>query len=85
MDGVQPGFLHGEREIIDGNLQLCLACPENVAARILLAQTMLTMSKVRPEVPQEFSDKVALLQKEHPLREPAQSVVEEMLTELIKH
>ena len=83
MDGVSPGFLHGEREIIDGNLQLCLACPDNIGTRILLAQTLLTMNKVRPEVAQEFSDKVALLQKEHPLKEPVQSVVDEMLTELI--
>ncbi len=83
MDGVSPNFLNGEREIVDGNLQLCLACPENVATRILLAQTLLTMNKVRPEVVQEFSDKVAFLQKEKPLREPAQSVVQEMLIELI--
>jgi len=28
MDGVNPSFLNGEREIIDGNLQLCVACRE---------------------------------------------------------
>lgn len=84
MDDVSAAFLSGEREIIEGNLHLCLACPENVATRIVLAQTLLSMNKVRPEVVQEFSEKVALLQGEHPLREPAQSVVQEMLTELIR-
>ena len=33
MDGVSPAFLNGEREIIDGNLQLCLWCPDNVVKK----------------------------------------------------
>jgi hypothetical protein len=80
---VSATFLHGEREIIDGNLQLCLDCPNNIATRILLAQTLLTMNKVKPEVVQEFIEKVAKLQKDKPLTEPAQKVVREMLSELI--
>src|SRR5205823_4962720 len=35
MEGVSGRFLHGEREIIDGNLQLCLTFPSNIATRIL--------------------------------------------------
>jgi len=82
MEGVARGFLHGEREIIDGNLQLCLAFPSNVAARILLVQTLLAMNKIKPEVVREFIEKIAMLQKEKPLAEPAQSIVQEMLSEL---
>jgi hypothetical protein len=83
MEGVSPTFLYGEREIVDGNLQLCLACGDNIAARFLLAQTLLTMNKIKPEVVHEFSDKVLMLQDENPLREPAQRVAQEMLNELI--
>ena len=83
MDGVPSGFLSGEREIIDGNLQLCLACPENVGVRILLVQTLLAMKKPRPDIPPEFKDKVTSLQKEHPQREPAHGVVQRMLNEVL--
>jgi Flp pilus assembly protein TadD len=82
MDGVNPGFLSGEREILDGNLQLCLACPNNVGTRILLAQTLSAMKKVRPEIPPEFKDKLALLQKDHPLSEPAHSIVQRIINEV---
>lgn len=83
MEGVSAGFLHGEREIIDGNLQLCLTFPSNVATRILLVQTLLTMNKIKPEVIREFIEKVTMLQKDKPLPEPGQSAVQEMLNELI--
>jgi hypothetical protein len=83
MDGVQPNFLSGAREIIDGNIQQCLACPQNVPARLLLAQTLLAMKKVRPDILPEFKDKLTLLQKEKPLPEPAHGVVQRMLNEII--
>lgn len=83
MDGVSPAFLNGEREIVEGNLQLCLGCPNNIAARLLLAETLLTMNRIKPEVVHEFIDKVLMLQKENPLREPAQRVAQEMLNELV--
>jgi len=75
MDGVPPAFLSGEREILDGNLQLCLAHPANLPVRILLAQTLLDMKRVRPDIPLEFADRLTLLRNEHPLPEPAQAVV----------
>ena len=80
MDGMKNG-LNGEREIIDGNLQLCLDSAENVTARILLAQTLLAMKKVRPDVLREFKEKIALLQKEKKLPEPAQGVVQRLINE----
>jgi hypothetical protein len=57
--------LHGEREIIDGNLQLCLAYPHNATVRVLLLQTLDYMKKVRPEVVEEFRGKVEKLQREY--------------------
>jgi hypothetical protein len=41
------------------------------------------MKKIRPEILPEFQDKLALLQKEKPLSEPAQSVVRRMLNEVL--
>lgn len=82
MDGVSYG-LHGERDIIDGNIQQCLDYPKNVSTRILLAQTLLVMKKARPQIIPEFEDKVAQLQKEQPLSEPAQSVVQRLFDEAL--
>jgi hypothetical protein len=75
-------FLHGERDIIDGDLQLCLAEPDNVVPRIILAQTLRWMKAVRPQVVAEFRDKVLLLQKEKPLTAPAQGVLQRLFTEV---
>jgi hypothetical protein len=83
MDGVQPNFISGAREIIDGNIQQCLNCPQNVPARLLLVQTLSAMKKVRPEILPEFKDKLALLQKEKPLSEPAHGVVQRILNEAL--
>ena len=83
MEGVSSGtFLSGEREILDSNLGLNLACPENVIARVLLLQTMLTMKQVRSEVVAEFQERVMLLQDRHPLAEPAERIARQMLAEL---
>lgn len=81
MDGVPPAFLSGEREILDGNLQLCLAHPANLPVRILLAQTLLGMKRVRPDILPELAERLALLQKEHPLAEPAQAVLQRLFNE----
>ena len=81
MDGAQPGFLSGEREIIDGNLHLCLAHPDSQPVRILLAQTLLAMKRIRPDVVAEFRDKAELLQKQHPLPGAAQGVIDRLINE----
>lgn len=82
MDGVRANFLSGEHEIIDGNLQLCLVCPDNVGARLLLIQTLLAMKKVRPDILPEFKDKLNLLQKEKPLTQSADGIVQRILNEV---
>jgi hypothetical protein len=83
MDHVPAGFLNGEREILDGNIQLCMACPQNVTTRMVLAKTVLAMKNVRPDILWEFRDKIAALQKELPLPQPAQRVIQEMLDQAV--
>lgn len=79
MDGVPPGFLHGSREIIDGNILLCVAHPQMVCARTLLAQTLLAMKRAQPNVLPEFKERIELLQKEKMLSQPAQAIVQRLI------
>jgi len=77
--GVQDSSLSGEREIVDGNLHLCLNHPKNATARILLLQTFRSLGRVRPAIAEEYREKVRRLQREYPLEEPIQSVLNRML------
>ena len=61
------GGISGEREIVDGTLRLCLSRPADVLPRMMLAQTLRLLGRVRPEVPPEFEEKALLLLREHPL------------------
>jgi tetratricopeptide (TPR) repeat protein len=74
-----PDFLSGKREIVDGMLGLCLACPSNVVVRILLAETLSAMKRIQPNVEAEFRERVQRLQKQNRLAEPANGVVEWIL------
>jgi hypothetical protein len=56
---------------------------KSVPARLLLTQTLMAMKKVHPEILPDFRDKLALLQKEKPLSEPAQAVVQRLLNEVL--
>lgn len=67
MDGVSPQFLSGEREILEAELELCLAQPSNVPVRLLLVETMGAMQRVRPEVVAEFRPRFDQLVVEQPL------------------
>jgi tetratricopeptide (TPR) repeat protein len=82
MDNVGKNFLSGERDIIDGNLNLCLRLPRNPTTRIVLVETLAAMHKIRPEVVREYADKVALLQTEMPLKEPLHSKLQAMLADI---
>jgi hypothetical protein len=82
MEGTD-GFLSSERDIIDGNIQLCIASPNSIPARGLLAQTLLAMKRVRPEILSEFRDKLALLQREKPLQEPARTIVQRIINQAL--
>jgi len=81
LDEVSGSFLNGPREIIDGDIQFCLSHPANIITRILLAQTIKSMRWSRPEVVSEFAEKLALLQKQKPLAEPAQRIVDCILAQ----
>jgi tetratricopeptide (TPR) repeat protein len=81
MDGVPAGFLSGERAIIEGNIQQCEQTPYSVSVRLLLAQTLLVMKHVRPDIMPEFREQVKLLQDEHPLIDVAQNVVQTIIDE----
>lgn len=83
-EGTEATSLNGEREIIDGNIQLCADEPTNVTTRVLLAETLRLMKKARPHIIPEFRDKIALLQKEKPLSQPARAVVQRMLDEVFR-
>jgi hypothetical protein len=84
MEDPRPMKLNNERDIIDGNLQLCAACPDNVCVRILLAQTVRAMKRIRSDVVAEFIDRISLLQRKKPVGEPAQELIQRMLDETLK-
>ena len=74
--------LHGEREIIDGDIALCLLEPANALPRLLLAQTLKRLAKIRPEIVAEYRDKITLLETQHPLPPPAGSIAHRLFSEL---
>lgn len=75
------GTLSGEHAILDGDLALCVNHPTSLPARVLMAQTFLAMKASRPEILVSFKDRTDLLQREHPLPEPAHSVVQRLFDE----
>jgi tetratricopeptide (TPR) repeat protein len=79
MESPSPGALSGEREIIDDNIQLCLACPESVAARLVLAQTVVAMKKARSDIMPEFKTKLESLQSEKTLPSAFQQAIIKMM------
>ncbi len=82
LENIQANFLSGERDILDGNLHLCLAHPKSVSLRILLFQTCLSMKRIRPDIVQEYLVKLETFQREYPLPEQEKALVEEFLTSI---
>ncbi len=83
MEGTAPNFLSGGRDILDGDLQLCLNQPKNATVRILLLQTCLSMKSSHPGIVSEYIDKLERLQAEHPLSEPTNSLVLGLLASVV--
>jgi tetratricopeptide (TPR) repeat protein len=83
MEGISASFLNGEREIIDGNLHLCVACPDNVVTRLLFAMTLFAMKRVHPNLIEEFKGKIILLQQKKPLHGPANGILQKMFNEVL--
>ncbi len=59
--------LQGEREILDGELDLCLAAPANVPVRLLLVETYGALSQLRPQVAEQFQPNFLRLITENPI------------------
>jgi len=83
IEGPKADFLSGERDIVDGNLQLCLSQPKNPAVRILLLQTCLALKTTHPTIVAEYREKLDLLQREHPLAEPANGITQRLLASIV--
>jgi Flp pilus assembly protein TadD len=75
MDGAK-NFIHGVREIIQGEIDLCLREPESVNARIILAQSLFYLRKIEPPILLEVAARVRLLQREKPLGRVAQEALD---------
>ena len=71
----------GERDILEGTLFLALQQPQSPVVRALLAAMMVAMRRIRPEIAEEYVDRVTLLQKDRPLGEPLDEIVLDMVTD----
>ena len=73
--------MSGEREILEGNLGLALQQPGNATVRALLASTVATLWRLRPQVAEEFEDRLELLARDRPVGEPVNSITLAMMTD----
>jgi tetratricopeptide (TPR) repeat protein len=78
MDNVGKTFLHSPREILDGNIALCLQHRTNPLTRILLAETAAKMDRCLPQVVSEYRERIELLQRDSPLAGAPGQVLEQM-------
>ena len=78
LDGSRRDFLSGEREMVAGDLELCLREPVNAMTRLLLFALLGRLQAIHPQVVAEYRGKVERLQAEHPLPEPAQGACNAM-------
>jgi len=84
VDFLKGGGLSGEHEILDGILQLCVRQPKNPTLRMIFAETLRQMRKVRPEILPEYKEKIALLQREHPLTGNIAQLIEKTIAETLR-
>ena len=82
IEGVGPGFLIGESDILQGNLFLCLNQPENPLPRIVLSYIMLQLKIFRRSTVEQFYGRFDLLQKQFPLPEPGATIIDKLLQDL---
>lgn len=66
-------------EIIEGSLNLCLTLPEHPGARFLLCQILHSFSEIDRTLAASYLPRAKVLNREHPLPEPLQSLVDESL------
>jgi tetratricopeptide (TPR) repeat protein len=75
LDFLEGGALFGEREILDGAIQLCANQPRNPTARMLYAQSLRMMKKAHPEIVSEYREKTAHLQRDYPIADKEVTVL----------
>jgi hypothetical protein len=74
--------LNSPRDIVDRVLALAVDCPSNVAARILLVQTVIAMKKVDPSIASEYQQQLERIRTEFPLQPPVNGALVGMTAEL---
>lgn len=62
--------LHSPRDIIDRALALALDCPSNVAARMLLVQSVVAMKEVDSSIASEYRQRLERIRSQYPLQPP---------------
>lgn len=80
-DFLEGGAVYGEREMLDGILQLCLNQPANPTVRMLLGQTLLQMKKIRPEILPEYKSRTDHLRSDYPLTQAIDLLVDQAIHE----
>ena len=78
------GTLYGQREILDGMLNLCLTHPENVPARLILAHALTVIGMVWPEIAAQFAPRVQYMQQQTPLKGATAPIVDGLFEEALK-
>jgi tetratricopeptide (TPR) repeat protein len=82
LEFLKGGDISGEREMLDGIIQLCARLPKNLTVRMLLTQTMRQMKKARPHIIPEFQEKLENLQSDFPLDGETGAIVSSTLKDL---
>ena len=79
--GDETPAIAGERDILEGTLFLALQQPQSPAVRALLAAMVVAMRRIRPEIVEEYEDRLTMLQRDRPLGEPLDEIVHDMVTD----
>jgi hypothetical protein len=85
LDFLKGGGLSGEHGVIDGILRLCVCQPKNPTVRMVFAQTLRQMQRVRPERLPEYKEKINLLQRDHSLAGHVARLIKKTITETLGH
>jgi hypothetical protein len=80
---LEGGAIFGEHEILEGALQLCVRNPDNATTRMLYAQTLRGMKKVRSEIPSQYKERTVLLQRDHPIAGHLGTLIEKAISEAL--
>ena len=83
LDNLKGGGISGERDMLDGILQLCVSQPANMTVRMVFAQTLYQMQKVRPDILPEFKEKIELLQHKDPLHGEIGQLINKTISEIL--